>query len=85
MVSYSVIVGSSLMTLSHPAVMIFRIWESENWILELPSRELVIGSEEVVFTSVLDGLNCADKNVVGTAHREIAQPRAWEWLSRIVD
>ena len=85
MVSYSVIVGSSLMTLSQPKVMILRTWESENWILEVCDAGLVTGAEEVVAASVFKGRACAVRKVVGMEQREMAQPRVWEEESRIVD
>lgn len=55
MVSYSVIVGSSLITLSQPAVMIFRTCESESWILDVPV-DLVVGVAVVVLERGFVGL-----------------------------
>lgn len=73
------------MTLSQPAVMIWRTCVSENWILDAPSLGLVDGTEEVTLARVFEGVTCAERNVEGTEHREMAQPRFWDWESRIVD
>jgi hypothetical protein len=76
MVSYSVIVGSSLMTLSQPAVMIFRTWESENWSFEEPERGLVDGADAVEAARVLIGLACGARKVVGRVQSDMDQPRS---------
>ena len=39
---------------------------------------------EVVWR-VLDGFGCGDMKMAGMATKEMAQPRAWEWLSSIVE
>ena len=84
-VSYSVIVDSSFMTLSQPAVIIWRTCVSENWIFEALSLNLVDGTEEMLVASVFEGVACAERNVEGMEQREMAQPRFWDWESRIVD
>lgn len=84
MVSYSVIVDSSLITRSHPAVMIFRTWESKNGILDVIS----LGLEEVVlvvFARMFDGLACGVRYSDGIAQSDIDQPCACDWLLRIED
>ena len=85
MVSYSVIVGSSLMTLSQPAMMILRTCGSENWILEEPTLDLVAEAEELEFARVFEGVDRGARKVVGIAQRDIDQPRAWKLVSWIVD
>lgn len=80
MVSYSVIVGSSAMTFSQPAMMIFRTWASENWILEVPSLSLMVEVVPLVlFVSVFKGRGCAYKKIMGMGQSEMVQPRARAW------
>jgi hypothetical protein len=85
MVSYSVIMGSALMTVLQPSMIIFRTCESEIWILEVPSRGLLVDTWPMVCARLFAGGGWAIREVSWTGQREIAQPLAWEWLSRIVE
>lgn len=53
--------------------------------LEARSLDLVDTGVSFLLARLFTGFDCGPRNIEGTAESEMAQPRPWDWLSRIVE